>query len=125
MATASSDSSGLPTPLVLVVEDEPIIAINTEMMLSSMGYENVEVVGSVADAMALLDRARVEFAILDLSLGNETSIPVAERLCGENIPVIITTGFEEVDLPAVCAGTPILRKPYRLGDLESMIASIR
>lgn len=122
MASSSPDSSGLP--LALVVEDEPIIAINTEMMLSTMGYENVEVVGSVAEAMAVLDRAQVAFAILDLSLGSETSIPVAERLCREKIPIVITTGFEEVDLPSACADTPILRKPYRLTDLETVIASI-
>ena len=124
MATASTDPIS-PVTLVLVVEDEPIIAINTEMMLSTIGYENVEVVASVAEAMALLDRTPVTFAILDLSLGNETSIPVAERLCGENVPIIITTGFEEVTLPSICAGTPILRKPYRLGDLETVIAAIR
>ena len=124
MATASTDPIS-PVTLVLVVEDEPIIAINTEMMLSTIGYENVEVVASVAEAMALLDRTPVTFAILDLSLGNETSIPVAERLCGENVPIIITTGFEEVTLPSICAGTPILRKPFRLGDLETVIAAIR
>ncbi|MBT2188045.1 response regulator [Sphingobium nicotianae] len=114
-----------PSLTILVVEDEPIIALNTEMMLSTIGFENVEVVGSVAEAMALIDRLSIEFAILDFSLGSETSIPVAVRLCEEKVPIVITTGFEEVDLPPACAGTPILRKPYRLGELETVVASFR
>ena len=43
----------------------------------------------------------------------------------KGVPIVITTGFEEVTLPDVCAGTPILRKPYRLGELEAVIANFR
>jgi len=118
-------SASPPSPLVLLVEDEPILAINTQMMLSAIGLEDVEVAGSVRDAMALIERNAFGLAILDLSLGNETSIPIAERLCTDKIPVVITTGFEDVTLPAVCEGTPILRKPFRLGDLENAIAAMR
>ena len=121
MADAPSQA---PSPLVLLVEDEPILAINTQMMLSTIGLEHVEVAASVKEAFALIDRNRFGLAILDLSLGSETSLPIAERLCGDKVPVLITTGFEEVTLPPVCEGTPILRKPFRLEDLENAIAQM-
>jgi DNA-binding response OmpR family regulator len=118
-------SSTQPSQAVLLVEDEPILAINTQMMLSAIGFDKVEVAASVKEAFALIDANSFSLAILDLSLGGETSLPIAEHLCSENVPVIITTGFEQVSLPRICEGTPILRKPFRLADLESAIAPMR
>lgn len=106
---------------VLLVEDEPMIAMNTQMLLASIGVEKVRTASSLAEASALIDEVTFDFAILDINLGNESSLPLAERLCRADVPIVITTGFEDVDLPTVCDGTPILRKPYRLRDLENIL----
>lgn len=112
--------SSLPS-LVLLVEDEPMIAMNTQMLLAAIGIEDVHTASNVAEATALIDDHMFDFAILDINLGNESSLPLAERLCRDAVPMVITTGFEDVDLPAGCEGTPILRKPYRLKDLEAIL----
>jgi DNA-binding response OmpR family regulator len=115
-----SKLTSLPS-LVLLVEDEPMIAMNTQMLLSAIGIEDVHTASTVTEAFALIEERDFDFAILDINLGNESSLPLAERLCRDAVPLVITTGFEDVDLPIGCEGTPILRKPYRLKDLENIL----
>lgn len=98
-----------------------MIAMNTQMLLTAMGVEDVQTAGSVAEAHKLIDKVDFDFAILDINLGDESGLPIAERLCRAEVPIVITTGFEDVSLPDVCEGAPILRKPYRLRDLENLI----
>jgi DNA-binding response OmpR family regulator len=116
------NSSGPPS-VVLLVEDEPMIAMNTQMLLSAIGIDQVHTASTVSEAFELIDREDFDFAILDISLGDESGVPVAERLCRDAVRLVITTGFEDVDLPPGCEGTPILRKPYRLKDLETILLS--
>lgn len=106
---------------VLLVEDDAIIAINAEMMLDQIGIEHVHSAVSVAEAMALIDEMQFDFAMLDFSLGDENSAAIVRRLRAADVPVLITTGYLEVDLPDGCADVAILVKPYRLADLQRML----
>lgn len=108
---------------VLLVEDSPIIAMNTEELLRELGVRDVRVAASVAQAQALLDEARFDMALLDLKLGDETSLPIALRLAEDGVPIIFVTGFgEEIDLPESLCGTRVLKKPYNFNDLDEIIA---
>ena len=106
---------------VLLVEDDAIIAINAEMMLQQMGVADVQTAGTVAEALVLIDGNAFDFAVLDFSLGEETSVAIAQRLCAAKVPVVITTGYADVDLPEDCSDAIILNKPYRLADLKRVV----
>ena len=109
---------------VLLVEDDAIIAMNAQAMLSQMGVADVQSASSVAEALALIDAHDFDWGMLDFLLGDENCLPVAQRLCAAQIPVLITTGFLDIDLPDDCKAARILGKPYRFADLEREIARL-
>ena len=110
--TMEPAADGMPND-VLIVEDDPIIALDFEDTLLSFGVKSVRTAGSVAKALALIDAQPPEFALLDVSLISEKSFAVAERLEALKIPFAFVTGYgADVMLPAGLAGKPRLPKPY-------------
>ena len=65
---------------VLLVEDQMLIAMDVEMMLSEAGLTNIAIAASTADAIRRLKSNRPVVAILDVNLGSETSLEVAAEL---------------------------------------------
>src|SRR6185436_14210756 len=68
-------SDGMPSD-VLIVEDDPIIALDFEDTLLGFGVKTVRTAGSVARALALIDEQPPNFALLDVSLIREKSFAV-------------------------------------------------
>tara|TARA_R100000149_G_scaffold64741_1_gene37322 strand:+ start:73 stop:402 length:330 start_codon:yes stop_codon:yes gene_type:complete len=96
-----------------VVEDNIIIALDLEGVLQKLGAGQVSLASTVASALEAIEAARPDFAFLDLNLGEETSLPVADRLKAEGIPFAFGTGFgDQADLPDHLSGVPIISKPY-------------
>jgi light-regulated signal transduction histidine kinase (bacteriophytochrome)/CheY-like chemotaxis protein len=97
----------------LVVEDNMMIALDAEDMLRELGAEAVTMAASVKDALAAIDRDRPSLALLDVNLGPETSMPVAERLAELGVPFLFASGYGDgVGRPEALAGVPMLAKPY-------------
>lgn len=107
---------------VLLVEDNPIIAMNTEALLEELGIGRIHTAGTVDDALALVNRERFDLAILDLKLGDsEDSLPIAAQLDARGVPIIFATGFgEDIDLPDSQGRARVLKKPYGYDDLERL-----
>jgi CheY-like chemotaxis protein len=80
----------------LLVEDNHIIALAAEEMLVRLGAAAVDVASSVAEAMAFMDQALPNFALLDVNLAAETSFPVAERLHAVGVPFAFATGYATI-----------------------------
>ena len=119
MESASSD--GMPND-VLIVEDDPIIALDFEDTLLGFGVKTVRTAASVAKALALIEQQPPDFALLDVSLIREKSFAVAEQLDAQNIPYAFVTGYgTDARLPAVFANTPRLAKPYSTEALLALL----
>lgn len=120
-ALASLQEDGearLITGTVLLVEDSLIIAMDAEDILLRLGAEQVLTAATVRQAMTEMDRTRPALAVLDINLGEETSLAVADRLRAEGIPYVFASGYgDQLDLPADHAGRPTVRKPYTLASL--------
>jgi CheY-like chemotaxis protein len=115
-------ADGIPND-VLVVEDDPIIALDFEDTLLGFGVKSVRTAGSVAKALALIDAQPPDFALLDVSLIREKSFAVAERLQALKIPFAFVTGYgADARLPAAFAGKPRLPKPY---STEALLVLLR
>ncbi|MDP1617452.1 HWE histidine kinase domain-containing protein [Phenylobacterium sp.] len=98
---------------VLVVEDNMIIALDLEGVLLKLGASQVSMASNVAAALEAIAADRPDFAFLDLNLGEETSLPVAEQLQAEKISFAFGTGFgDQADLPEHLSAVPIISKPY-------------
>ncbi|MGM5050184.1 HWE histidine kinase domain-containing protein [Tardiphaga sp. 604_B6_N1_1] len=107
---------------VLMVEDQLLIAMDVETMLTHEGAASVETASSVKEALIALAIMRPDVAILDVNLGNGSSVPVAQALCERGIPFVFATGYGETSLiPASMDDVPIVRKPY---DLASLVAAM-
>ncbi|ODT85621.1 MAG: hypothetical protein ABS86_06075 [Sphingobium sp. SCN 64-10] len=118
----SDPAATAPPSLVLLVEDSPIIAMNTEALLLELEVGGVRTAANVAEALALIEAERFDLAILDLHLGDEDSLPVAERLVALAVPIVFATGFGEDLSPASAWGTAhVLKKPYGFNDLERIV----
>ena len=59
---------------VLLVEDNLIIALDTEEVMQRLGVATVRVASGVADALKTIDERKPDFALLDVNLGVETSL---------------------------------------------------
>ncbi|MCU4182511.1 HWE histidine kinase domain-containing protein [Bosea sp. BH3] len=102
---------------VLLVEDQFVIALDCEDMLTTLGARQVEVCANVSEALSLLSQALPDLAILDVNLGGETSESISNRLRERGVPFIFATGYDDAAIPGVAeAGT--LRKPYNLTSLD-------
>jgi CheY-like chemotaxis protein len=107
---------------VLIVEDDPIIALEFEDTILGFGVRMVRVAASVTRALQLIDERPPSFALLDIGLVREKSFAVAERLDALEIPFAFVTGYAaDIELPAAFAQKPRLPKPFAADALEAVV----
>ena len=107
---------------VLIVEDDPIIALDFEDTILGFGVKTVRTAGNVARALDLIADRVPDFALLDVGLVREKSFAIAERLQALQIPFVFITGYGvEVKLPPAFAHRPRLPKPYSTEALRALL----
>jgi CheY-like chemotaxis protein len=77
---------------VLIVEDQPFIALDLALAVEDAGGEVVGPAASVQEALALIEGRVVSGAILDVHLTDRDISPLADVLLGRGIPIIVQTG---------------------------------
>ena len=112
---------------LLIVEDEPLVAFDTEHFLRDEEFEIVATVDRVADAMEVIRRAGdgaggIDLMLVDVSLADGSGIDVARVAHGAGIPVMFVTGSCPVGASDVAVGC--LSKPYAQRSLLSAIDAI-
>jgi CheY-like chemotaxis protein len=101
---------GLPND-VLIVEDDPIIALDYEDTILGFGEKAVRCAGSVAHALMMIAERAPDFALLDVGLVREKSFDVAAKLATLKIPFAFVTGYGGDRVGATFADRPRLSKP--------------
>lgn len=101
---------------VLLVEDEPIVAMLVEDMLMGLGANVIGPAAQVGEAVAMARREQLDAAVLDVKLGSDSSAEVAEILREREIPYVLATGLDTPADPRD-ANAPLLQKPYLQEDL--------
>jgi CheY-like chemotaxis protein len=108
---------------ILIVEDEPLIAMMLEDFLDSLGHRIVGSCETVADAMAMVEKGDFDVAIIDVQLKNGEKVwPVADRLADTGKPFVLATGGHVEPPPERHAGAPVLSKPYTIDAIEPALA---
>ena len=97
---------------ILIVEDEPLIAMMLEDFLDSLGHTVSATCDNVAEALSEAYKGGFDLAILDVNLKGENVWPVASRLREQGIPFVIATGGHVDPPPAEFAAVPMIEKPY-------------
>jgi len=78
--------------LVLIVEDDPFIALDLEETLKKEGYYVLGPANTVASALALLEHTEPDLAVLDFTLGGKKVTPVAKVLFNHHVPFVMASG---------------------------------
>ncbi|EKF18809.1 response regulator [Nitratireductor pacificus] len=111
---------------VLLVEDEPIIAMNIEQLCREHGAADVMTVASFEALVPdILDAGKISTAILDIRLSDQWTDDFARLLQDRRIPFIFATGYaagHQVFEPF--AGIRIVEKPYNENDLIEALAAV-
>jgi CheY-like chemotaxis protein len=103
---------------ILVVEDEMMIAMLVEDMLSDLGCAVVGPVHALDTALAMAaSEVGLDAALLDVNLGGTSVFPVADALRAKGVPAIFSTGYGDAGLRDSDRGSPVLQKPFRTDDL--------
>ncbi|MEP1611310.1 MAG: HWE histidine kinase domain-containing protein [Roseobacter sp.] len=110
--------------VVLLLEDNFVIANDMKNQLADSGICNVEVFSNLDDAFEAVDMALPAFALLDVHLGSgKSSAPLAQHLLEQNIPFIFVTGYgDQAPLDEQFQFIPCLTKPAQTHDLQAAIS---
>jgi DNA-binding response OmpR family regulator len=112
--SAMEREGSLPHGLVvLVVEDEFLIAMDLEAMLWDHGWRVLGPAATVAEALRLLEDGEMpDVALLDVNLRGESVVPVAEVLRGRGVPIVLASAYDHTaSMADVLVGAPNVGKP--------------
>lgn len=107
---------------VLVVEDEPVVAMCLEDILGGLGCEPVGPVGRLAEGLVLAEQEDLGAAILDINLAGERSTPIAEALHRRGVPFVFASGYGAA--PEGFEAWPLIEKPYREADIDAALRAL-
>jgi signal transduction histidine kinase len=111
--------------VILLVDDDPLIASSTTELLTDLGHSVVEV-HSASEALARLDQGlRPDLVITDHAMPGMTGMDLAIQLHSQHprIPILLATGYAELqDPPAI--DVPRLAKPYTRDQLSAELGRL-
>jgi CheY-like chemotaxis protein len=110
---------------VLVVEDEMMVSMLIEDMLSDLGCTVIGPASRLDEAIELTRTTEIDCAVLDVNLGGQPIFPLADILREKGAPFAFATGYGDAGLREVDRGSPVLQKPFREGDLARILGELR
>ncbi|BDV36836.1 response regulator [Methylocystis bryophila] len=108
---------GLQGLRILIVEDNPYIAIALEEMLTEQGLVIAGVAGALDDALLLAASTALDIALLDVNVGDRKIDPVAETLVARGKPFVFATGCGRAGLPEAFLDRPVVEKPFYIEEI--------
>ena len=109
---------------VLVVEDEMLVAMQIEDMLSDLGCTSITVAATVEAALNLIAANVFDLATLDVNLDGTRSSAVAEALKDHHIPLTFATGYGDHGFGEAFEDRPVLHKPYSFCQLKEVLRKL-
>jgi DNA-binding response OmpR family regulator len=107
-------------PRVLIVEDQPLIALDLQSALESHGFEVVGPAAGVSDARQLIANQELDAALIDFVLADGEAQPLADLLNAKGIPFALCTGGDTYEMSARYPHAPVLTKPYKIEEIVHM-----
>lgn len=97
LSSASVEISKQVATRLMIIEDEPLIAMDIEQMVESLGHEVVGIARTKDEALALYGREKPRMVLADIQLADGSSgIDAVNEILQENtVPVIFITAFPE------------------------------
>ncbi|WP_084580856.1 response regulator [Sphingomonas azotifigens] len=110
---------------ILIVEDEPLIAMMLEDFLDALDRVPAGTADNVAEALDRIGAGGIDAAILDVNLrGGEQSWPIADKLAELGIPFVLATGGADDSIAQSHRDRPVLSKPFTLDRVDKVLSSL-
>ena len=106
---------------VLVVEDELMIRMLLEGMLTDIGHTIAAEAGGIDEAVAIAKKADFDVAVLDVNLNGQPVTPVVEILVERGVPFVFASGYGQRGVPEAYRAIPTLQKPFQADALAQAI----
>jgi CheY-like chemotaxis protein len=107
---------------VLIVEDEIIVGLFLEDLLSELGYEVAGVTGHLDDAMR--HPPDYDLAVLDVHLNGRDVFDFADQLAARGTPFVFATGYGARGIPDRHCSRPVVQKPFRPDEIKLALAQL-
>ncbi len=118
-------ASALAGCRLLVIEDEPVIALDFADALQGAGAYVLGPVGTEAEALQMIETCKFDCALLDANLHGRSIDAVAAALTRRNIPFVFVTGYGGCDLQTSFRHAPVLAKPVGERQLIDALLAVR
>lgn len=107
---------------VLIVEDDPFIAMDIESAVAEQFGDEVEliVVGSVAEARRMTAK-QLACALLDIDVVGGKTFDVASVLQERGTPIVFVSGAAPHEVPAALRDIRFLRKPFSTREVAAFV----
>lgn len=109
---------------ILIVEDEPLIAMMLEDCLKELGHRIHGCCETLNESLTAIDAGGFDLAILDLNLHGDQSWPAAERLRERQLPFAIASGEHLERAPHGFEEVPRLSKPFTFDSVAAMLEKL-
>lgn len=109
---------------VLVVEDEALVSMLVEDMLTDLGCTIVGPAAEIEEALKLAGSSDIDAALLDVNLGGRPIFPVADALRARGVPYAFASGYGEAGISEDHKGSAVLQKPFREADLRRVLEGL-
>lgn len=107
---------------ILIVDDESLIALHAEDLLTELGAIPVGPASTIEQAFAFINRGEFDAVLLDANLHGQSSQPIARRLAEDGIPFVIVTGYGK--LPWLEAKAEVVAKPYGIDEIRTSLRAV-
>ncbi len=101
-----------------------LVLIMIEDMLADLGCESVATATRIDKALALIDAQTFDVAMLDMNLNGNQTYAVADALAARGVPFAFSTGYSGHDIRDGYRDRPVLKKPFRDGELGDVLARL-
>jgi CheY-like chemotaxis protein len=108
---------------ILLVEDQPVVALDFAMTLEGCGAAVVGPAAGVGEALALLATHTLDAAVLDVHLIKEMTWAIADALAVRGIPIVFALSTM-LDMPPAHAAMPFLLKPVDVVELVDVLGGL-
>lgn len=109
---------------VLVVEDEMLVMMSIEDMLTDLGCTHITLASNVDQALTAIRTKQFDAATLDVNLNGLRSYAVAEALVEHGVPFAFSTGYGTKGVADIFRHRPVLDKPFNFAQLTKVLTTL-
>jgi PAS domain S-box-containing protein len=121
---AAGRSESITGKRVLVIEDEPLIAMDLVGILERAGIEPIGPAASAEDALRRIENEHIDAALVDANLGGSPVDEIAAVLARRNVPFAFVTGYDRTSLPRAFRNAGLVSKPFTAASVLNVLHEV-